>query len=50
MIRQNNLEQVNMAKLRQPEEELITNIGTTGSGLFSTRNRLIGHIEIQKDQ
>jgi len=44
MIRQNNLEQVNLAKLRQPEEELITNIGTTGSGLFSTRNRLIGHV------
>lgn len=43
MIRQNNLEQVNLAKLRQPEEEIITNIGTTGSGLFSTRNRLIGH-------
>lgn len=43
MIRQNNLEQINLAKLRQPEEELSTNIGTTGSGLFSTRNRLIGH-------
>jgi Bax protein len=43
MIRQNNLEQVNLAKLRQPEEEFTTNISTTGGGLFSTRNRLIGH-------
>jgi Bax protein len=43
MIRQNNLEQVNLAKLRQPEEENIVNISITGSGLFSTRNRLIGH-------
>ena len=47
MIRQNNLEQVNLAKLRQPEEGLRTNIGTTGSGLFSTRNRLIGHLNEQ---
>ena len=45
MIRQNNLEQINLAKLRQPEEEFITHLGTTGNGLFSTRNKLIGHIE-----
>ena len=45
MIRQNNLEQINLAKLRQPEEEFITHLGTTGNGLFSTRNKLIGHIQ-----
>lgn len=50
MIRQNDLEQANLAKLRQPGKELSTNIGTTGSGFFSTRNRLIGHVPLNITQ
>jgi len=46
MIRQNDLEQVNLAKLRQPGKELSMNIGTTGIGLFSTRNKLTGHLNL----
>jgi Bax protein len=48
MIRQNSLEQVNLVKLRQPQEEFVTTIDTTGSGLFSTRNRLIGHTQASR--
>jgi hypothetical protein len=44
MIRQNKLARTNTAFLRQPRTEILTSISTTGSGLFSTRNRLIGHL------
>lgn len=44
MILQNKLHRANLAQLRQPKNEIMTSISTTGSGLFSTRNRLIGHI------
>lgn len=44
MIRQNNLPRINTAALRQPKNEILTSISTSGAGLFSTRNRLIGHI------
>jgi Bax protein len=43
MIRQNKLSRTGRAYLRQPETEVFTSIKTTGSGLFSTRNRSIGH-------
>jgi len=44
MILHNKLHRTNQAQLRQPKNEILTSISTTGSGLFSTRNRLIGHI------
>ncbi len=44
MIRQNSLERINAAALRLPEKKPINNVNTTGAGLFSTRNRLIGHL------
>lgn len=45
MIRHNKLSRVNNTFLRRPPaEEILTSISTTGSGLFSTRNRLIGHL------
>ena len=43
MIRQNKLVRVNDASLRLPETDTQTIIGTSGSGLFSSRNRMIGH-------
>lgn len=43
MIRQNKLSQTNTASLRQPEVEILISLRTSGSGLFSSRNRLIGH-------
>jgi Bax protein len=43
MIRQNDLARINGTFLRQPETEVLTSISTTGSGLFSSRNRIIGH-------
>lgn len=43
MIHHNKLERVNTAKLRLPEREVLTSITTTGAGLFSSRNRIIGH-------
>jgi len=43
MIRQNQLMRVNDASLRLPETDTQTIIGTSGSGLFSSRNRMIGH-------
>jgi Bax protein len=50
MIRQNKLARTNTAFLRQPRTEILTSISTTGSGLFSTRNRLIGHTLIHITQ
>ncbi len=44
MIRHNKLARVDTAFLRRPKIEILTSISTTGSGLLSTRNRLIGHI------
>lgn len=44
MIRQNRLSLANDAFLRQPETERLTSIRTSGSGLFSSRNRMIGHL------
>lgn len=45
MIRHNKLSKVNSASLRRPPvKEILTSISTTGSGLFSTRNRMIGHL------
>jgi Bax protein len=44
MIRQNKLARVNTASLRQPRTEILTSISTSGGGLFSTRNRAIGHL------
>lgn len=46
MIRQNKLARTDVAFLRQPKIEILTSISTTGSGLFSTRNRLIGHLSL----
>lgn len=43
MIRQNKLARVNNAFLRQPKSEKLTTLSTAGSGLFSSRNRIIGH-------
>jgi Bax protein len=43
MIRHNNLGKTNLAKLRQAQQEALSHISSNGSGLFSTRNRLIGH-------
>jgi len=45
MIRHNKLSRANTASLRRPPvKEILTSISTTGSGLFSTRNRMIGHL------
>ncbi len=45
MIRHNELSRVNSAFLRRPPVEgMLTTISTAGSGLFSTRNRMIGHL------
>lgn len=44
LIRQNRLSLVNSAFLRQPEAETLINMNTSGSGLFSSRNRMIGHL------
>jgi Bax protein len=45
MIRHNELSRVNSAFLRRPPVgDMLTTISTTGSGLFSTRNRMIGHL------
>jgi Bax protein len=43
MILQNSLSRANAAFLRRQETEMLTGIGTAGSGLFSSRNRMIGH-------
>lgn len=43
MIRQNQLMRVNDTALRPPEADIHTIIGTSGSGLLSSRSRLIGH-------
>jgi Bax protein len=43
MIRQNKLSRTNLASLRQPQTEKLISISTSGSGLFSTRNKAIGH-------
>ncbi len=45
MIRHNNLGKTNLAKLRQAQQDALTHINSNGSGLFSTRNRLIGHTQ-----
>jgi len=45
MIRHNKLSRANSASLRRPQvTERLTSISTAGSGLFSTRNRMIGHL------
>lgn len=44
MIRQNRLSLANNAFLRQPETDRIISIRTSGSGLLSSRNRIIGHL------
>jgi len=46
MIRHNRLSQTNMASIRQPDTEDFTSLESSGSGLFSTRNRLIGHLAL----
>jgi Bax protein len=43
MIHQNKLSRTNLASLRQPQTEKLISISTSGSGLFSTRNKAIGH-------
>jgi len=43
MIRQNKLARANEASLRLPEMDSHSIIDTTGSGLFSSRSRMIGH-------
>jgi len=43
MIRQNRLMRVNSASLRLPKAEARKIISTDGSGLFSSRSRMIGH-------
>lgn len=43
MIRQNKLPRTNQTLLRQPKKETFTSIRTSGNGLLSTRNRIIGH-------
>jgi len=42
MIRQNRLSLANSAFLRQPETDGVSRTRTSGSGLFSSRNRMIG--------
>jgi len=42
MIRHNKLPRTNQVSLRQPKKETFTSISTSGSGLLSTRNRIIG--------
>ncbi|MGK2905452.1 MAG: glucosaminidase domain-containing protein, partial [Desulfuromonadales bacterium] len=44
MIRQNRLSLANNAFLRQPEPDRTVSIRISGSGLFSSRNRIIGHL------
>jgi Bax protein len=44
MIRQNKLAHANAASLRRRPVKKLTSISTSGSGLFSTRNRMIGHL------
>jgi len=43
MIRHNKLARINEVALRLPGGEASTIIGTSGSGLLSTRSKLIGH-------
>jgi Bax protein len=43
MIRQNKLARFNDTFLRQPKTDAITTLNTSGGGLFSSRNRIIGH-------
>lgn len=43
MIRHNKLALADTAFLRRPKKEILISISTSGSGFFSTRNRLIGH-------
>lgn len=45
MIRHNDLGKTNLAKLRQAQKDALTHSNSNGSGLFSTRNRLIGHTQ-----
>jgi len=44
MIRQNKLSRTNTAVIRQPETKVLISTSTSGSGLFSSRNRIIGHL------
>lgn len=44
MIRHNKLSRTNVASLRNSETATLTSISTSGSGLFSTRNKSIGHL------
>ncbi len=44
MIRHNKLARADTAFLRRPKTEVLTSISTSGSGLFSSRNRMIGHL------
>lgn len=48
MIRHNKLSRTELASLRQLKSEGLTNIRTSGSGFFSTRNRLIGHLSLTR--
>jgi len=43
MIQHNKLARTNNTFLRQPETEMLTTLSTDGGGLFSSRNRIIGH-------
>ena len=44
LIRHNKLSRTNLTSIRLPQTEALTNSSTSGSGLFSTRNRNIGHL------
>lgn len=43
MIRQNGITLIDSAFLRKPRKELLSSTDTSGGGLFSTRNRAVGH-------
>ena len=43
MIRQNKLTRFNNTFLRRPKTDTLTTLNTSGGGLFSSRNRIIGH-------
>ena len=43
MIRHNKLSRFNSTFLRQPETDILTTLATDGGGLFSSRNKIIGH-------
>lgn len=49
MIRQNKLSRVNNVFLRQAKTEALTTLSTAGGGLFSSRNRIIGHRAPRQD-